>query len=71
MNRELPFDGAHHLRHCMFRRNRDHHMHVLTQQMPFFHAAFILHRQLVEDLSESPIAVSPFVCLAAHDSKSA
>jgi hypothetical protein len=44
----LSFDEADHLRDRMFRRDRDHHVHVIRQQMPLLDPAFLLRSQLAE-----------------------
>ena len=40
----LSPDISHRLRHCVLRRYRDHHVHVVRHQMPFFDPA-LLHSQ--------------------------
>src|SRR5262245_29249599 len=52
MNGALSFDKTDHLRDRMFRRNRDHHMHVICQQTPLLDPAFLLCGQLPEYLSK-------------------
>jgi|SRR5579875_1464823 len=45
MDRALPLDIPNHLRHRVLGRNRDHHVHVVGQQMPFFDPALLLPAQ--------------------------
>lgn len=52
MDRTLTFDVSNHLRNSVFRRNCDHHMHVIGQQMPLFDPAFLLNRQLSEHFAK-------------------
>ena len=40
------------LRHRVLRRNCDHHVHVIGQQMPFFDSTLLLHSQLAEYFSQ-------------------
>lgn len=61
MNRALPLDLSDHLRDRVLRRNRDHHVHVVSHQVAFFDLAFLLSRQPVKylaqvllDLTEDP-----------------
>jgi hypothetical protein len=42
MNRALPLDVPHNLRHRFLRRYRDHPVYAFTHQMPFFDPAFSL-----------------------------
>ena len=62
MDRALALDVPHYLRHRVFRRYRDHHVHMIRHQMPFLDPAFLLLRQLLEHLPEvSPqLAVQRF-----------
>jgi hypothetical protein len=43
----------------MFRRDRDHHVHMIRQQMPLLDPAFLLRSQLAQDfpkmLSQLPV----------------
>src|SRR5690349_17342955 len=48
----LALDVADHLRHRIFRRYRDHHMHVVRHQMAFLDPALLLRRQTAQDLAE-------------------
>ena len=40
--RTLALDVSDHLRHRVFRWDRDHHMHMISQQMPFLDLALLL-----------------------------
>src|SRR5664280_1233119 len=51
VNRTLPFDKPDHLRHGVLGRDRNHHVHVIRQQMPFLNPAFLLLRQFAEHFS--------------------
>src|SRR5262245_16478648 len=44
----LTLDEADHLRHRVFRRDQDQHVHVIRLQMPLLYPAFLLRGQLVE-----------------------
>ena len=46
VDRTLSLDEPDHLRHCVFRQNRSHHVHVIRQKMPFLDPAFLLPGQL-------------------------
>src|SRR5664280_1588683 len=52
VNRTLPFDKPDHLRHGVLGRDRNHHVYVIRQQMPFLNPAFLLLRQFAEHLSQ-------------------
>src|SRR6202521_3443596 len=54
MDRTLALDKPNHLRDRIFRWNRDHHVNVIRHEMAFFNLAFLLQRQLAEDLAEMP-----------------
>ena len=54
MDRTLALDEPDHLRHRVFRWDRDHHVHVIGHQMAFFDPAFLLLRQLAEHLPQMP-----------------
>src|ERR1700730_19464114 len=54
MDRTLALDKPNHLRDRVFRWNRDHHVNVIRHEMAFFNLAFLLQRQLAEDLAEMP-----------------
>src|SRR6202790_220925 len=54
MDRTLALDKPNHLRDRVCRWNRDHHVNVIRHQMAFFNLAFLLQRQLAEDLAEMP-----------------
>jgi hypothetical protein len=55
----LSFDEVDHVRDRMLRRDRDHHVHVIRQQMPLLDPAFLLRSQLAEQfpkmLSQLPV----------------
>src|SRR6476660_8207222 len=63
MDGALAFDIADHLRDRVFRRDRDHHVNVIRDQMAFLDSAFLLHRQLAkhfpEMLSQLPVKRLP------------
>src|SRR5690242_16173038 len=48
----LALDVADHLRHRIFRRYRDHHVHVVRHQVAFLDPALLLRRQTAQDLAE-------------------
>jgi hypothetical protein len=48
----LAFDVADNLRHRIFWRYRDHHVHVVRHQVAFLDPAFLLRRQTAQDLAE-------------------
>ncbi len=52
VNDTFALDVAHHLRYRIFRRNRDHHVNVIDQQMPFFYPILLVLRQGPEHLPE-------------------
>ena len=52
MCRTLSLQITDHLRDRIFRRNRDHHMHVIGHQMPFLDLTFLLSRQPPEHLDK-------------------
>src|SRR5258705_8497774 len=45
-------DKSDHLRDRIFWWNRDHHVNVIQHEMAFFDSAFLLQRQLAEDIAE-------------------
>ena len=47
----LPFQKPDYRSDRILRRNRDAHVHVVRQQVPFQNLAFLLPRQRVEDFS--------------------
>jgi hypothetical protein len=51
MDRTFPLDEANHLRHRIFRRNRNQHMHVIREKMTRLDPALFLLRQPAEHLS--------------------
>jgi hypothetical protein len=48
----LSLNVPDHLRHRVFRRDRNHHVHVIRQQVPLFDPAFFLRSKLAEYLTE-------------------
>jgi hypothetical protein len=52
MDRALPLDEPDHLRHRVIGRDRDQHMHVIRQQVPFLDPTLFLLRQLPEHLPQ-------------------
>ena len=54
MDRALPLDVPHHLRHRVLGRNREQHMHVIGQQVPLFNPTLLLLGQLPEHLPKMP-----------------
>src|SRR5262249_29650456 len=58
VNGTLFLDEADHLRNRIFRRNRDHHVHVIRQQMPLLDPAFLLRSQLAEHFPKMPSQLS-------------
>src|SRR5258707_9110644 len=54
VDRALALDEPDHLRHRVFRRNHDQHMHVIRLNMPLLDPAFLLQSQLVEDFPKVP-----------------
>ena len=55
MDRTFPLDESNHLRYCIFRRYRYHHMHMIRHQVAFLDQALLLPRQTMKDLSH-PLA---------------
>src|SRR2546429_3285916 len=49
MNRALPLDEPHDLRHCVFRWYRDHYVNVVREQVPLLDAALLLCRQFLSE----------------------
>jgi hypothetical protein len=45
----LSLDETNHLRHRIFPRDRDQHVHVIRLQMALLDPAFLLRSQLVKD----------------------
>ncbi len=70
MDCALSLDVPHHLRHCVLRRDRDHHVHVIAHQMPFLDSALLLHResakQLPKVLSQLPVQRPATALLDEH-----
>jgi hypothetical protein len=62
MDRTLPLDESHPLRHRVFRRDRDHHGHMIGQQMPFFDPTLFLLRQLAEYLAHTAAVLHTAAC---------
>ena len=54
MDRAFALDEPDHLRHGVFRRDRDQHVHVIGQKMAFLDPTFLLLSQLSEHFSEMP-----------------
>ena len=52
MDSALAIGEAHDLRNCIFRRNREQHVHVVRHQMPFFDPAVLVPGQVVKHLAE-------------------
>src|SRR5260370_7958413 len=52
MNRTLALDKSDHLRDRVFWWNRNHHVNVIQHEMAFFDSAFLLQRQLAEDIAD-------------------
>jgi hypothetical protein len=52
MDCALALDVPHHLGHCLFGRDRDHHVDVVGHQMPFLDSALLLQRQFAKYFSE-------------------
>src|SRR5258708_4842743 len=50
MDGTLPLDETDHLRHGVFRRDRDHHVDMVGHQMPLLDPTLFLLRKLAEDL---------------------
>ena len=51
MDRTLALDKSDHLRDRVFWWNRNHHVNVIQHEMAFFDSAFLLQRQLAEDIA--------------------
>ena len=52
MDRTLALDKSDHLRDRIFWWNRNHHVNVIQHEMAFLDSAFLLQRQLAEDIAE-------------------
>src|SRR5260370_14696866 len=52
MDGTLTLDKTYHLRDRVFWWNRNHHVNVIQHEMAFFNSAFLLQRQLAEDIAE-------------------
>jgi hypothetical protein len=52
MDRTLALDVSHDLRNCIFRRDRDHHVHVVGRQMPLLDPALLLRGQFFEHFAK-------------------
>src|SRR5262245_30262724 len=52
VNRTLPSEIPHHLRHRILRGNREQHVDVIRAQMPLLHLALLLAGQLPEHLAQ-------------------
>jgi len=58
VNRTLPFDKPHHLRHRIFRWNRDEHVDVIQHQAPLNYLAFPLPGPSPERPASSRVATA-------------
>ena len=54
VDRALALDETYHLRHRVFRRDRQQHVHVIGHQMPFLDLRFLLKRKLAEHFAQMP-----------------
>jgi hypothetical protein len=54
MNRALAFDISDHLRHHELGRNRNHHIHMIWPQMPFFNFTLHLRGEPSEHFPQMP-----------------
>src|SRR5262249_13891954 len=54
MDRAFALNEPDHLRYRLLRRNRDHHVHMIRHQVPFFDLRLLLSRELVEHVAEIP-----------------
>ena len=52
VDRTLALDKSDRLRNRVFCWNRDHHVNLIRHEMAFFDRAFLLQRQLGEDIAE-------------------
>src|SRR5262245_32524661 len=52
VDRTLPLDEPHDLRHRVLRWYCDQHVHMIGEQMPFLDVALLLRGQLAEHLSQ-------------------
>src|SRR6478672_472866 len=52
MNRTLAFDVSDHLRDRILRRDRNHHVHVIRHQVPFFDSTLLLFSELSKHLTK-------------------
>jgi hypothetical protein len=52
VDRALAFDKPDHLGDSVFRWDRDHHVHVIHEEMAFLNPTFLLQSQSAEDISE-------------------
>ena len=58
VHRALALDESHHRRHSILWRDRDHHVYIVGQKMPFLNPAFFLLGQLSEHFAQMPAQVS-------------
>ena len=54
MNRALTFDLSDYLRHRVLGRYRNHHMHMIRPQRPFFNRTLLLLCQAPEHFPQMP-----------------
>ena len=54
VNRTFPLDVPHHVRNRMFRRYRNHHVHVVGHQMALFNPALLVLHQPSKHLAQVP-----------------
>lgn len=54
VDRALALDEPHDLRHRVFRRDRQQHVHMVGHQMPFLDLRFLLERELPEHFPKMP-----------------
>ncbi len=52
VDRALAFDAPHHVRHRIFRWNRQKHVNMVRKQMPLFDLRFFLGRELSKNLAQ-------------------
>ena len=63
-DRTLAFHEPDHLRHGVFRRNRNQHVDVIGHQMPFFDPALAPPRQFVEHVAKALLDHAEYRLLA-------
>ena len=52
VDRTLALDEADHLRHRIFWRYRNHHVHMIRHQVPFLDHTFLLPRQPAKNIAQ-------------------